>query len=155
MRFDLAAELTGLGSRTQLLAVPSVSSTPVGVLELKVTDGCRNFLGSRLPGSNLVEKTNSWRLKKNKNKNTHKLKDENDILLPGFTEDHSLAHNLSDCSKGLFQRRTGGAGLWAFAEKKNVVEHQNITANHTQKTDLKLMILVLFYVWEYSGVWAH
>ena len=40
-------------------------------------------------------------------------------------------------------------------KKKSVVEHQNITANHTQKTDLKLMILELFYVWEYSGVWAH
>ena len=48
--------------------------------------------------------------------------------------------------------------IGVFAEKtkkqKHVVEHQKITARHRNR-HLKLMILVLFYVWEDARVWAH
>ena len=38
--------------------------------------------------------------------------------------------------------------------KNYVVKPQKITANHKNR-HLKLMILVLFYVWEDASVWVH
>ena len=37
---------------------------------------------------------------------------------------------------------------------ENVVQHQEITANHKTQ-HLKLTITVFFYVWEDARVWAH
>ena len=39
-------------------------------------------------------------------------------------------------------------------KKKNVAKYEKITANHRNR-HLELMILVGFYVWEDTGVWAH
>ena len=40
-----------------------------------------------------------------------------------------------------------------------MVKHQNITSHHrkkkTKKQTLKLMIVVLLYIWEDARVWAH
>ena len=36
-----------------------------------------------------------------------------------------------------------------------MVKHQNITSHHKKKQTLKLMIVVLLYIWEDARVWAH
>ena len=71
VRFDLAAELTGLGSRTQLLAVPSVSSIPVGVLELTVTRRLQKFLGLQVSRLKSSRKYKLLKTKKQKTKKKH------------------------------------------------------------------------------------
>ena len=42
-----------------------------------------------------------------------------------------------------------------FGQKKKVVKHSKITATHKKIRHLKLMILVFFYVWKETRVWAH
>ena len=46
--------------------------------------------------------------------------------------------------------------IGVFAEEKHVIKHKKITVKRTQKPRrLKLMILMLFYVYEDASVWAH
>ena len=55
-----------------------------------------------------------------------------------------------NCSKEIKEK----PGYIRVLLEKNVVEHQKITDNHTQKTlHLRVMILLLFYVWEGARVW--
>ena len=79
-------------------------------------------------------------------------------LLGDFTGDDSRGGSLSYSSEELLQGNQGGARIYlSFAgkkKKKNVVKYQKVTANHRNR-HLKLMILVVFYVWEDTGVWAH
>ena len=60
---------------------------------------------------------------------------------------------LRKCSKDVVEE-PGNIGVFA-GKKKKVVEHQNIVAYHKKYRHLKLRILVIFYVWEDAGVWAH
>ena len=78
----------------------------------------------------------------------------NYVLLGNFTQDYSLGNSFSDDSERLFQRGRGGGRIYKsfLLKKKYIVEHQKITANHRNR-HLKLMILVLFYVWEDARVW--
>ena len=79
-------------------------------------------------------------------------------LLGDFTGDDSRGGSLSYSSEELLQGNQGGARIYlSFAGKKKkkiVVKYQKVTANHRNR-HLKLMILVVFYVWEDTGVWAH
>ena len=55
-------------------------------------------------------------------------------------------------------REPGYVGVFAEKNKKKLVEHQTITASHThteKNRHLKLVNLVLCYVWEDARVWAH
>ena len=67
--------------------------------------------------------------------------------------------SLSDSSEGLFQRGKGWDRIHRHFcwKKEHIVEHQKVTANlHTKKPrHFKLMILLLFYIWEDARVWAH
>ena len=84
----------------------------------------------------------------------YNLKVMNYVLLGNFTQDYSLGNSFSDDSERLFQRGRGGGRIYKsfLLKKKYIVEHQKITANHRNR-HLKLMILVLFYVWEDARVW--
>lgn len=77
-----------------------------------------------------------------------------------ITEDYSLGDTLSDDSEELFQRGSGGDRIIRVFLKtkqkkiKCMVKHQKITY-HTKNQTLKLMIVVLLYIWEDIIVWAH
>ena len=62
---------------------------------------------------------------------------------------------LRNCSRKI-KEEPGYVGVFAEKrKKKNVVEHQKITANQKKTRYLKLMILVPSYVWEDARVWAY
>ena len=90
-------------------------------------------------------------------KKTHNLKVQIYILFRKRTEDCSLGDSLSDSSEELLQRGQGEVRsfCWKCINKnKCVVEYQKMTANH-KKIYLKLMILVLVYIWESTRVWIY
>ena len=81
------------------------------------------------------------------------------VLFGDLTGDYSLGDTsqitLQNCSKEV----RGGQDTWEFLlkkkkKRKHVVKHQRIIPNHRNR-HLELMILVGFYVWEDTGVWAH
>ena len=86
----------------------------------------------------------------------HSLKVEGYVLFRDITEDYILGNSLSDSSEEQFQRGKGGARIYgSFSWKKtHVVKHQKLPII-TKNKCLKVMILVLFYVWEDARVWAH
>ena len=81
------------------------------------------------------------------------------VLFRDISEDYRLGGSLSHSSEELFQRGKGRARIYSFCwektKNKHVAEHQKITANHKKTRHVRLMILVLFYIWEDAKVWAH
>ena len=69
----------------------------------------------------------------------------------------SPGDSLSDNPEELLQRGKGGVRIHILIfhwGKKLVVEHQKSTANQKNR-HLKLMVLVLFNVWEMARIWGH
>ena len=85
-------------------------------------------------------------------KTMHNLKVENCVLFSGLAEDYSPGYSLSDSSEELFQRDKAGATIyrsfyWKTKPKTNMCTWTSkVTVNHKNRP-LKLIILVLFYVW--------
>ena len=78
-------------------------------------------------------------------------------LLRTIAQDTASQIALRSCSKEV-REEPGFIGVFAGKKQnrtKHVVEHQKSTANHKKTRHLKLMILVLFYVWENARVRAH
>ena len=85
----------------------------------------------------------------------HSLKGENYVFLGGFSEGLSPEDSNSDNSEGLLQRSKGGARIYSFFNKNHVVGTPKDDCSLQKTRYLKLINLVLFYVWEDARVWAH
>ena len=73
------------------------------------------------------------------------------VLFKDLTEDYSLGDSLSDSLEELFQSNKEGARIYRsfFVGEitQHIVKHEKITTNQKNR-HLKLITLVLFYVWE-------
>ena len=84
-----------------------------------------------------------------------------ELYFGDITENYNLRGNLADSYEGLIQRGREGTRIYrgVFAEKKKWKKTMSSTIKRllliTKNRFPKLMILVVFYVWEVSRVWAH
>ena len=97
-------------------------------------------------------------------KKMHNLKVENYVLFGRLTKDWSPGDSPSDGSEGPLQRGKGEARIYKNFYKTNPqnrywnIKRLLLTKKKSRKNKtrhLKLMNLVLFYVWEDARVWAH
>ena len=81
----------------------------------------------------------------------------NHVLFGEFMEDYSLGDSLSDRAEGLYKRVDGRAMIYSGFTGKKKKKKSNIKriGLKTKAKHLKLMILVLFFLWEDVKVWAY
>ena len=91
---------------------------------------------------------------------THNLKVENGIVFEEVLKTIAW-ETLSNGSEELFQRGSGGDRIYRNLCWKQNKRKQNVWSSIkrllliTKSQTLKLMIIVLFYIWEDARVWAH
>ena len=81
----------------------------------------------------------------------HSVKVTSSLLFLDLTADCSMGDNLSDSSEGRLQRGKGGARVYELFAGKNMQSSIESLLLITKNRHLKLMILVLFCVWEEDG----
>ena len=90
----------------------------------------------------------------------HTLKAENDVVFEEVLKTIAW-ETLSNGSEELFQRGSGGDRIYRNLCWKQNKRKQNVWSSIkrllliTKSQTLKLMIIVLFYIWEDARVWAH